>query len=122
MYVFIISYTLLDFVNKYFIVEMESIHDCFQENITVTTITTSDRHAGEQMKWYAERNRLFKDLGLGRVPCNSVPLNLPKDQIQYFLEAIEYSEPWKAMKLVVLGHGQIGKSTLVYRLKERLIR
>lgn len=93
---------------------IDSIHDCFRENTTITTII----YGGNVSKWYAERNRICKELGLGRVYCNSVPHTLPQDQIESFLKDLVQGESWKAMKLVVLGHGGIGKSTLVHRLKD----
>lgn len=71
-------------------------------------------------EWYTTRNQVCKSLGLSKAHFNSVPLNLPEGQIKSFLEAAKRSEPWKAMKLVVLGHGRIGKSTLVHRLKEHV--
>lgn len=61
---------------------------------------------------------MCKVLGLDKAYRDSVPLNLPIEGIKPFLEAANKSEPRKAMKLVVLGHGRIGKSTLIHRLKE----
>lgn len=96
-------------------VAFDSIHDCFLENITLTKVINHE----SILQWYAKRNQTCKELGLGKSHCNSVPLNLPLDQIQsFFKEATVKSEPWKAMKLVVLGHGCIGKSTLVQKLKD----
>lgn len=88
---------------------MNSIHALFQENSTIIEPT----FGGEQIQWYAERNRVCKDLGLDKAHRDSVPLNLPINQIKSFLEASKTSEPWNTMKLVVLGHGRIGKTTLV---------
>lgn len=95
----------------------ESVHACFKENITLTTVINS----GSVFQWYTERNRVCKELGLGREHCNSVPLKMPKDQIRSFFKEFETkSEEWKAMKLVVLGNGRIGKSTLVHKLKDHV--
>lgn len=71
------------------------------------------------MRWYAARNRLWRESGLGEDILFSVPLNLKEYQlVPFFEEAKNRCESWKIMKLIVLGHGGIGKSTLMYRLKE----
>ncbi len=45
-----------------------------------------------------------------------------EDAIRSFLQEImnKGSEPWKAMKLVLLGHGKIGKTTVLHALKSVL--
>lgn len=113
----IINYCGLSCLSSIHSVAIESIHDCFQEN---STIMETNRFGGQRLEWYCKRNRTCKDLGLEKAHRDSVPLNLPIDQMRSFLEAAKKSEPWKAMKLVVLGHGRIGKSTMVHRLKEHV--
>ena len=51
----------------------------------------------------------------------SVPRSMDVKDISPFLnDMMKNSEPWKAIKLVVLGHGRIGKTTMLQILK-RLI-
>lgn len=90
------------------------MYDCFQENSTVIKAIYG---GWEKMAWYAERNAACKEFNLGKAHRDSVPLNLKKSKIRPFLKQSS-SEPWKAMKLVVLGHGGIGKTTLVHKLKD----
>lgn len=58
-------------------------------------------------------------MNANKIHRNSVPFQTPVHEIESFLkEMIENSEQWKTMKLVVLGNGRIGKSTLLHRLRE----
>jgi hypothetical protein len=34
---------------------------------------------------------------------------------------MESTEEWRAMRVIVLGHGKIGKTTLIYSLQDRLV-
>jgi hypothetical protein len=52
-----------------------------------------------------------------------VPRSLEQHEIRPFLiELIKSSEEWKAMKLIILGHGRIGKTTMLHVLKDILQR
>jgi len=64
-------------------------------------------------------NRLCEELDLGKMQRNSVPLAADDEaSMRQSLEAMkESSEEWRAMKLVVLGHGRVGKTTLLHKLK-----
>lgn len=50
---------------------------------------------------------------------NSVPQgHLTEQQIETFLiELMKNSRPWRTMKLIILGHGHIGKTTLLAAFK-----
>ena len=55
----------------------------------------------------------------GKQQRQSVPLSLNKFDIKPFLkDLMKNSEPWRAMKLVVLGNGRIGKTTMLHSLKK----
>lgn len=64
-----------------------------------------------------ELNRICKELRVGKLHRNTVPFLTPIDKIQSSLnESLRESEEWKTMKIVVLGNGGIGKTTLVSEL------
>jgi DNA replication protein DnaC len=67
------------------------------------------------MKWFANRNQICNELGAGKILRDSIPRCLDTSKHIYeFLEALTAgSEPLRQMKLVVLGNGQIGKTTLL---------
>lgn len=73
-------------------------------------------------RWYVDLNYMCKELGLGLADRNSVPPHLKtKDQIRAFLLELRSGfEEWRAMKMVVLGHGRIGKTTLLTAIKSLL--
>lgn len=50
----------------------------------------------------------------------NIPQHLTKraEMREFLLELRKGVEEWRALKLVVLGHGRIGKSTLVQALKD----
>lgn len=60
-------------------------------------------------------NLKCKEVKASKLQRDSVPQGLQNvDQIELILEELKKSsEPWKKMKLVVLGHGRIGKTTLL---------
>jgi hypothetical protein len=45
-----------------------------------------------------------------------------EESIENFLKELisKKSEPWRAMKMVMLGHGRIGKTTLLHAMKSIL--
>jgi hypothetical protein len=52
---------------------------------------------------------------------NSVPQSLKKEEIKPFLQELKTaSEEWKAMKLIILGKGRIGKTTTLHVIKDIL--
>ena len=62
---------------------------------------------------------LIEECYSGKQQRQSVPHSLAQESIQPFLEDLmTKSEPWRAMKLVVLGNGQIGKTTMLHSLKQ----
>ena len=52
----------------------------------------------------------------------SVPLGLQsEDDLRQFLADLsQQAEKWNALKLVVLGHGEVGKTTLIHAAKQYL--
>lgn len=74
------------------------------------------------IKRFITINKACKDLGLTAFHRNSVPPSMQeKQQIRNFLQEMGNSvEEWRSLKLVVLGHGQIGKTTFLVALKRLL--
>lgn len=96
------------------IVSTGIIKECFASNTTLAAVVNAPSPV---IEWFARLNSACKQLGSSEVQRNSVPLGLDINKIPGLLEYLkERSEPWKKMKLVVLGHGQIGKTTLVAAL------
>ena len=63
-------------------------------------------------------NNCFFNIITGQEQRTSVPLH----EIRLFLiELIKSSEEWKVMKLIILGHGGIGKTTMLHVLKDILL-
>ncbi len=55
---------------------------------------------------------------------NSVPrrIDMSKDEMKNYVEQLmKGSEQWKAMKMVVLGNGRIGKTTLLHSFDQILL-
>lgn len=51
----------------------------------------------------------------------SVPCTLKQDEVEPFLrDVMTRSEPWNSLKLIILGHGRIGKTTLLHSIKDIL--
>jgi len=74
------------------------------------------------LEWYTTCNAVCTKLGVGILHCNSIPRNLcTKQQIESFVQAlVENCAPWRALKLVTLGNGRIGKTTLLHKLRSML--
>lgn len=78
------------------------------------------------MNWYLRVNGLAKDMNCNRLQRHSVPFCVIKEDENYveettFLSSIvASSEAWRAIKMVILGHGQIGKTTLLSSIKKLL--
>lgn len=71
------------------------------------------------LEWFINRNNVCKELGAEEEDRNSIPPHLKsRDEMRKFLFELRRGfEEWRAMKLVVLGHGRIGKTTLLHALK-----
>lgn len=94
------------------------VEDCFASNTTL-----NEYWAGKDMvmKWFVERNRICNELKANMVMRNSIPQHLPVGEMRQFLYALmKNSEPLRSMKLVVLGHGRIGKTTLLNAMRNIL--
>lgn len=105
-----------DGIHISFLVQQEWVIECFKEN---TTLIGGQDGLPTRIQWFTRLNKVCKDLGASQLHRNSVPLSLEQDQIEAFLkESIRQSEVWKTMKLVVLGHGRVGKSTLLHQLRD----
>jgi hypothetical protein len=61
------------------------------------------------------RNWVCKEMGASKVHKNSIPRHLKseEDMRTFLKELISSSTPLRSMKMVVLGHGHIGKTTLL---------
>ncbi len=64
-------------------------------------------------------NELCHQLNANRLLRNSIPLKMDdKEEIAPLLHhLIAGSEEWRAMRIVVLGHGRIGKTALIREVK-----
>lgn len=104
------------FLILHFIVPHEWIEDCFQENFTLETCFNND-----QAKWFGERNKICNKMKASQAQGNSIPHNMKKEDIPQFLADLQKSsEELRAMKLMVLGDGRIGKTTLLNAMKRIL--
>ena len=76
--------------------------------------------------WYTFMNMISCFLSLLTcstvTPWRSVPQALTKEQeLRTFLNALKtQGEKWNALKLVVLGHGEVGKTTLIHAVRRSL--
>lgn len=60
-------------------------------------------------------------MGASKIQRNSIPQHLQDNDIKEFLSQLMKSgEEFRAMKLVVLGNGRIGKTTLLHTIKKIL--
>ena len=59
---------------------------------------------------------------LTAIPWKSVPQTLTKEEeLRTFLNELKtQGEKWNALKLVVLGHGEVGKTTLIHAVRRSL--
>eukprot|EP00026_Physarum_polycephalum_P001439 Phypoly_transcript_01440.p1 GENE.Phypoly_transcript_01440~~Phypoly_transcript_01440.p1 ORF type:complete len:1130 (-),score=207.03 Phypoly_transcript_01440:9-3374(-) len=99
----------------------EWIEDCFSENSTLESLYSS-HGIFAPVGWYAVRNKICNMLGAGKILRNSIPHHLTKDRdVRAFVtELMKSSEELRAMKLVVLGNGRIGKTTLLHAMQKIL--
>lgn len=91
------------------------ITDCFSTN---TTILRSSK-VPPLVQWYIDLNNVCQQVGVGSYLRKSVPEGkMKKQKMEIFLKELKHrSEPWKTMKIVVLGHGQVGKTTLLEAIR-----
>ena len=93
-------------------VPREWVEDCFSENSTLENVDFTS------IRWFTLRNRICNEMNASKVQRNSIPHNLEENNIQPFMkELMENSVPLRSLKLVVLGDGQIGKTTLLNSMK-----
>ena len=91
------------------------IESCFDKNSTLVGGYSSI----SDIMWFIELNSVCKKLGVGSEIRNSV--HQRHKEIEHFVKELKLSsEPWKTIKLVVLGHGRIGKTTLLSALENIL--
>ena len=115
--------------------------ECFEENHTILECGPFPR--------YGMLNKISKELGMGMssylpffiiiyiykyniislllthstvIPWRSVPQTLEyEEELRTFLNELKtQGEKWNALKLVVLGHGEVGKTTLIQAIKRVL--
>lgn len=107
-----LGYFQLLFFNYHFLlVSSAKIQECFALNRTLV----SCQAPSPLIDWFATLNSVCKEVGASELQRNSVPQGqLSGEQIVNLLEELKRSsEPWKKMRLIVLGHGRIGKTTLL---------
>lgn len=102
-----------------YLVSATIVKDCFVSNTTIVNVINAPSHL---IDWFATLNSVCSKLGANELQRNSVPQGqLSNDQIEALLKQLQSSsEPWHKMKLIVLGHGRIGKTTLVDTLRNLL--
>ncbi len=97
-----------------FLVPESDINKTFQKNTSLVQCGNSNA----LIQWYTMRNRICKEIGVGQRERNSIPLGWNEQEARIFLNEIKKgSTTWKTMKLVLLGDGRVGKSTLLNRIK-----
>src|SRR5271163_3222238 len=116
-----LSFPFLSFPFLFLSVPHDWLEDCFAENSTLEEVGNYGV-IFKPVTWFATRNKICNSLGAGTLLRNSIPQRLEKDEdIRAFVrELMESSEELRAMKLVVLGHGRIGKTTLLQAMKHIL--
>lgn len=92
-----------------------AVKECFFKN---TTLTQSGSPPNELISWFATLNSVCKELRASAVQRRSVPQDqMNQKQIWNFVaEMMKSSEPWRNMKLVVLGNGRLSLSLLFTHL------
>lgn len=90
--------------------------DCFQENTTLMFGTATI----PLIQWFIDLNYASNKFGMNKLFRNSVPRTCTSaEEISGFFRTriIGESVAWKSLKIVVLGDSQIGKSTLVHKIR-----
>jgi Ras of Complex, Roc, domain of DAPkinase len=102
--------------NKSFhLLEDGQIEDFFQYNTTLEGCRGNNNLA----TWYATCNKICNELGASIKYRNSIPRDIKSEMdIRSFVkELMSKSSPWRALKLITLGHGRIGKTTLLNKFQ-----
>lgn len=96
----------------FLVVSTAIIKECFASNNSLINCYLAPDYL---IRWFATLNSVCKELGASKLQRDSVPQGeLSELQIkQVLLELQRSSAPWNKMKLIVLGHGRIGKTTLL---------
>jgi hypothetical protein len=94
---------------------MALIEELFQDNTGLEHVSSSNY----LINWYTLCNKICNQLGVSIKYRNSIPRSLRNEnEIRAFVEELKAnSSEWRAMKLVTLGHGRIGKTTLLSRMR-----
>jgi hypothetical protein len=88
-----------------------AVEECFSENKTIVK--------GEGPKGitrWITINRICKELNAFEEERNSIPRNVDTpEEIEAFLKemTVVKGEQWNTLKLIILGHGEVGKTTLL---------
>jgi hypothetical protein len=125
-FMFLFCYIHLNFLNLFYFMQIhlfavpnDMVEDCFSENSTLEEEHNTDKKT-KLIRWFALRNEVCNSLGgVGKAQRNSVPQSLElEEDIQAFLkELMSGSKDLRTMKLIVLGDGRIGKTTLLNAMK-----
>ena len=126
-----------------FIVDEKYFQECFEENCTIVACKPFNRYGvlnkisqelgigmGKHLSfivfiWYIFINMISCFLSLIHstvTPWRSVPQTLTEEEeLRTFLNELKtQGEKWNALKLVVLGHGEVGKTTLIHAIRRCL--
>ncbi len=107
---------ILQLIFIFIAVPTEDIHKCFQSNTSL--IKCGSKHP--LIRQYITLNSLCKEIGVGKQQRNSVPIEWDVETMRTYLHEIKKeSVSWKTMKLVLLGDGRIGKTTLLEKIKSQ---
>jgi GTPase SAR1 family protein len=108
--------------SELFTLPTEWLQECFSENNTLEDIgNVMETDMRFPIKWFAARNRICNQLQASKIQINSIPPNMEVSNIPSFLsDLMNNSKQLRAMKLVVLGDGGIGKTTLLNSMKSIL--
>lgn len=96
---------------------MSVINECFNTNTTFTNVSWINND--KNIQWFASLNFVCNEFHASNLQRRSVPRLTDNGEImvpnirRFLGELVKSSESWKKMKLIVLGHGRIGKTTLL---------
>jgi hypothetical protein len=90
-----------------------------QNNKTTTTKTKNKKQKHKQQ--HTKQHATPTTQQIGTQLRNSVPRSIKEGDIEPFLrELMKTSTPWYSLKLVLLGNGRVGKTTLLHKMLEHL--
>ncbi len=116
------------------------VEDLFDSNVTLMQCN----YGGQELSYYMNLNSLCKEMNASmflfflkqlfsnyqhndylsdKIHRNSVPRrsDMPKEEMrEYLKQLMSEGEQWKAIKMVVLGNGRIGKTTLLHSIHQLL--